>query len=336
VRNTFWLAILFVATCGFAQECTVGVPLSVVTDQTADSIPSLSAEQFQAVSGRSALRISSVEQVHTRRLLILVDDSGSASGPGDSFLSHKKRAVDTVLIAVDGLIDGMPQGLALQYAVFSDSALFGDGFLTNPKQLHDSISDVNARFRNTKKHDYTALYDALLAAGRRFDETRPGDSILLITDGDDNASKRPLKAAEKALRESNIKLFLILVNGGIPSPSGNSQQVVNGYVSPALNSEEDELISAAQHTGGIVHIIDPTQRELGFNEPVRAAAVDVARFIREKVLNGYIVNVQVPVTWSQGKKWKLRLATSDSKLKRAELNYPDRLPMCVPALAVSH
>jgi hypothetical protein len=335
VRRTFCLATLFFGIHAVAQECTVSVPLSVVNEQAADPIPSLSAEQFRAVSGGSALHISAVEQIHTRRLLILVDESGSVSGPGDSFLSHKKRAVDTVLKAVDQLLDALPQGLSLQYGVFADTALFGKGFFTDPKELRVSISDVNARFHNIKRHDYTALYDALLEAGLRFQDSRLGDSILLITDGDDNASKRSLKAAQEALSESHINLSLILVNADFPSPTGNSQQVVDGGVWPAGDSEQDELISAAQHTGGTVQIIDATKREWGFKEPVRAAGVEIARFLRERLLNSYVVSVQVPVTWSKEMKWKLWLAVSDPKLKRAVLNYPHRLPVCASALAVS-
>lgn len=266
------------------------------------------------------LNITELEQIHTRRLLILIDQSGSMAEVRDDFYSHDKKAIQVTAQVLNEMLGELSPGLSVEYGLFNDRWVFGDAFTSDSNALHNSIADVNNRFAKPGE-GHTAIYDALHEGLMRFHATQPDDAILLFSDGGDNSSNRSARQLETELRTAGVRLFTILLAG---------------LSTPQLEEQRETLIGLTQRSGGIVHILDTTQAGWGFDKPSQAAAQELRRFWKEDLLNGYLLRVQVPAIYNKEQKWTLSINQSaDPRLRNAVLLYPDRLRPCPSATAAT-
>lgn len=67
--------------------------------------------------------------------------------------------------------------------------------------MRKAMVDVTARFGNAP-YGHTAIHDTLHETLKRFGAPQTGDSILLLTDGDDNSSKLGSKQLEQRISRS--------------------------------------------------------------------------------------------------------------------------------------
>ncbi len=297
-----------------AQYCTQTVPLNVLDEKTGLSITAVPAEALEALGKAGLLRVTGIEQIHTRRLLVLIDQSGSIAQAGDDVFSHDKKAIQITLRVLNEVLGELPAGLSVEYGLFDDRWVFGDAFTSDSKTLRNSIADVNTRFAKTGK-GHTAIYDALHEGIMRFQATQPEDAILLFSDGDDNSSKRSARQLETELRATGVRLFTILLDRHASSPQQQEQR--------------QTMIDLTQRSGGIVHVLDTTQPGWGFDKPSQAAAQELLRFWKEDVMNGYLLRLQVPSNFKKEQRWTLLInRNADPRLKNAVVSYPDRLRPC--------
>jgi len=321
VKRILWLVALVAAQCCSGQNCTQTVPLTVLDSGTGLAIPNLPAEVLQARLGKDAVPVIGIKQTRTRRLLILVDQSGSITkAPTDSTFSHERKATDVTLRVLDELMGELPADLSVEYALFDDQWVFGDAFSSDSKAVRKSMVEVGAKFEKTGKGK-TAIFDALHEGLMRFQTIQPGDAILLFTDGQDNRSKRSEKQLETELRASGVRLFTILLAGHTFAPEERLSQ--------------DTLVVLTKRSGGVVRVLDATNTGWGFDKLSQAAAQDLRRFWKEEVLTGYLLQVQVPANFNKERKWTLAInPAADPRFKSAVVSYPDRLLPC-PAITAT-
>ncbi len=306
------LAVLLAGRYCAGQGCTQTVPFNVIDRETGLAIAGLPAEALQAKIGKSIVPVAGVEQIHTRRLLVLLDQSGSISKAGDDVFSHERTAARITLQVLDEMMGELPPGLSVEYGVFNDQWVFGDGFISDAATLRHSRSEVDARFAKTGKGK-TAIYDALHEGLMRFQATQPQDAILLFTDGEDNSSSRSAKQLETELHSAGVRLFTIVLAGEAFLPDQSEQW--------------NRLSSLAWRSGGMVLVLHANRTDWGFAKPSQEAGQALRRFWNEQVMNGYLLRLQVPENLSKEQKWKLAIS-SDAGLKNAAVVYPDRLRPC--------
>ena len=86
----------------------------------------------------------------------------------------------------------------------------------------------------------TALFDAVIASASYLEkEPQEGDSVLVISDGADDASKRNSEQMEKELLKSKIRLYLLL----LAQPK---------HPNPNDGRSRSQLMDVVRETGGVV------------------------------------------------------------------------------------
>jgi hypothetical protein len=315
VRYGLLLAVLL-APVAFAQECARTIPFSISNIAIEQGSIGVDPGLLQARTGRSQLRITSVEKVPTRRLLLLVDGSGSMDEVDKLWLRKRKATKTAEKVAEKFIMEILPQ-LPVAYGVFKEQLFLTPGFASDAGRLQEDIRNVRKQSQGARKKG-TAIYDALAEGLLLFGETQPGDAILLITDGEDNRSKRSSKEIENRLRQSGVLLFVLLVSEHISGPLELAGR--------------EALIDIPRQTGGMVNVLDAENPAWGFNQGTAGAEHDMSSFLHERLLSSYRLHVAAPES-KKAQKWTLSLrADADARWKEVKLSYPERLQPCAASL----
>ncbi len=184
---------------------------------------------------------------------LVVDNSGS--------MSKKRPAVNKS--ALDLVEASNPEDEAF-VVNFSDEAYIDQDFTSNVNKLRDGLSHIESR-------GGTALYDAVVASADKLvaDAKRPKQVLVLITDGEDNASTLTLDQTIRRVQElSGPVIYTIGLLFG--------DEMSRGEVRHARRALE--LLS--NETGGIAFF----PKSL---EQVDEIAAEVARDIRSQYTIGY-------------------------------------------------
>jgi Ca-activated chloride channel homolog len=186
-------------------------------------------------------------------IALVVDNSGS--------MSKKRPAVNKA--ALDLVEASNPEDEAF-VVNFSDEAYIDQEFTSNVNKLRDGLSHIESR-------GGTALYDAVVASADKLvsDAKRPKQVLLIITDGEDNASTLTLDQTIRRVQElSGPVIYCIGLLFG--------DEMSHGEVRHARRALE--LLS--NETGGIAFFPKSI-------EQVDDIAAEVARDIRSQYTLGY-------------------------------------------------
>ena len=314
------LLLLVLANCpAHAQECTQILPFNAL-DQKTGNIVSLRPELLQARLGGLAVRITGIAPVEHRRVLVLVDKSGSMA-PKNSLGSHQKETLEVTENTLAELLKELPNGVSVAYGFFNDKTVFTEGFFRDPEELQQAIAATREKLRKPDQGG-TALFDALHQAILRFETPQPGDVIVLLSDGGENKSRLTEGEFEKEMRRSGVRLALLFLN---QHSTENSEPFVG------------TIISLAEDTGGAVSSLDINDRSWADKKDVAANREAIRKFWTAEVLGGYTLQVQVPANFKKAKKWKVQLnAGTDAQLKHVTLKYPVKLEPCPVKTAEAH
>jgi VWFA-related protein len=184
---------------------------------------------------------------------LVVDNSGS--------MYRKRPSVNKA--ALDLILASNPQDEAF-VVNFSDEAFIDADFTSDIKKLRDGLSHIDSR-------GGTALYDAVAASADKLaaDAKRPKQVLVIITDGDDNASSLLL---EQTIHRVQQLSGPVIYSIGLLFGDEMSRADVR-HARRAL-----ELLS--QETGGVAFFPKSI-------EQVDQIAAEVARDIRSQYTIGY-------------------------------------------------
>ena len=187
----------------------------------APSAPRLAPKDIcVSIRGRRAevLSVDSIAAKYRCRLALsfVLDNSGSMF---DSY--------DTLTRACDSIIDGLPPGVLGEAVTF-------DNTYRNPWELYTAdkstfiaqskqgtfTGDRKAlrafwHFYDTIRTPFTPLFDAIAAAVTNIDDRRLHDTVsrsdvlIVVTDGEDNASRTSVETLEDILAGNRIRLYAI-------------------------------------------------------------------------------------------------------------------------------
>jgi hypothetical protein len=306
--NIRLLCIFLLAVSSFsaAQRCTTSVLINAFDARTRESLHGLRASDFAASVGRRGeLHIESVRPVFRNRVLVLLDLGGLIGS------SSAQQTARTAMLqnAIDYLIEA-PQEMPVAFGVFAERAVFTHGFSGDPESLASSLRSIAQRATGlTGNSDLTT---ALLQALAMFGQHRPGDTILLISNGNGPARKTKWNALarEFARRETRIQL---LMNTPAASAS-DSASMFSAFTSVDLM--DPSLVKLANSTGGVL---------MGF---MNSEWYNVAA-------SGYLLDVRESRR-TKSKSWHLQVRNyGDEFGVKPVLFYPRQLPACSPSLLAS-
>ena len=186
-------------------------------------------------------------------IALVVDNSGS--------MSRKRPAVNKS--ALDLIQASNPQDEAF-VVNFSDEAYIDQEFTSDVNKLRDGLSHIESR-------GGTALYDAVVASADKLaaDAHRPKQVLILITDGEDNASTLTLEQTIRRVQQlSGPEIYSIGLLFG--------DEMTRAEVRHARRALE--LLS--DETGGVAYFPHSM-------EQVDDIAAEVARDIRSQYTIGY-------------------------------------------------
>jgi VWA domain-containing protein len=320
MKTVVCAAFFFCAALGAAQDCTQTLPINVLDRKTGNAVTWLKPESLLARMGDSAVRIMAVGPVEHRRVLVLMDQSASMA-PKDAVGTFQKEALEAVEDTMGELLQQLPAGTSVAYGFFNDTWVFTPEFLSDPTRLHDAIAETKSQLPKAGKGE-TSLFDALHEAMLRLGTPNAGDTIVVMTDTGENKSKLYPGKVEKELRESGIRLVLLLVQQHLPVE---------------LVPYQDTMTSLAENSGGAVETIDTADRSWLTRKNSEANREALRKFWTQEVMGGYLLRVQTAAGVAKPHKWSVRInQTASPELKGAVIRYPAKLAPCPVSTAAVH
>jgi Ca-activated chloride channel homolog len=149
-------------------------------------VPDLKAENFQVSEDGAKQTVISFQHTDLPvSIALVVDNSGS--------MARKRPSVNKS--AVDLIEASNPQDEAF-VVNFSDEAFIDQEFTSDVNKLRDGLGHIESR-------GGTALYDAVVASADKLaaDAKRPKQVLILITDGEDNASTLNLEQTIRRVQQ---------------------------------------------------------------------------------------------------------------------------------------
>src|SRR5437899_5683356 len=167
-------------------------------------VASVSISSFKGeFRGKPVRILSGTRDVGPRRIVVLIDASGSMVG-------LTKGKWDLVLRAATDVAAHAPPDSSVALLVFNDKVKQKVDFSAGPQAVLERIAQVRAGLTPDRlPAGRTPLRDAVLEGLKLLEPATPGDVIYAITDDGDNASKSSPVAVEKALVSAGIRLFEI-------------------------------------------------------------------------------------------------------------------------------
>jgi len=306
--RTFWAgaAVLF-AYAAYAQglppDCMrQAVPLTVI-DEEWRLVPDLTVTQLRGKYRGKPVRIHSLNiSRRTRRIALLVDASGSMKAWQRQFGGERKGKWELAVNFAKAFISTAPPETSLTIATFSTNA----SILFRPVNRQDVASPI-AELERVEPKSTTPLVDAIMAALNSAD-LQSGDTVFVVTDGQENASEMTLGKAERELIRRGIRLSVFLtLDYSFP-----------GALTPG------DILRVARATGGL-SAGQGYVGELPKSEVLSALSSRLHRLIVEN----YEADVEFAKPLDRIRSWKLELFDKNGrKLKAASFTYPRKLPSC--------
>ncbi|HMD86616.1 MAG TPA: vWA domain-containing protein [Terriglobia bacterium] len=291
------------------------IPVNVYTERGEPFTP-LTAASLQASVGGKPIRVTSLTlDTGPRRMVVLLDVSGSMTVAGN---------LKCALEFTHDLISLTPLRDSLALLTFNDRIKDVVAFGQSQDTL---LADVNKLQDADWGHGKTAIIDALGTALAMMKSPRVGDAICLVSDGGDNASQSNRSRVKALLESSAIRLYAFL-----PALQ----------YSPSRTSEDDissQLHGLASATGGDFRMFGPG-REGSFSDPFPRSYAGIggdrkeitlaARRFHDEFFSFEKLTVRLPEPLAKPHEWKLDVVdASGQRIKHLQVFYPQRLAPCI-------
>jgi Ca-activated chloride channel family protein len=205
----------------------IQLPISVL-DKDGRPVDGLKLEHFQIFEDKIQQTIKNFKHEDIPMSLgLIIDNSGS--------MRNKRERVNSSALAFVRESNPEDETFIIN---FDDSAYLEQDFTGSIGDLIDALENIDARGE-------TALYDALYLAAEKVtkDGKKDKKALLLITDGEDNASKYGINKVIEALRQSKVSVYAIGLLEDEDSRGGL-------FKKPPSKKAKEDLIKFADITGG--------------------------------------------------------------------------------------
>jgi hypothetical protein len=283
-------SLVAVPSCAAQQDCTRTVLVSFYDQPTKNEIQTLKTEDFELRIDGKKLPVASSTRDFNNRVLILLETNGT----------DKSSKVDDIVDMVTLQARGVDAGKPIAFGIYSDKAIFTDGFISNPKKRATAIAGIMDEAGTLGKR--VALWNALHEAIKVFGPHQPGDTILLVGEPYDDKSNRSAEAVEKELLASGTRLFLMR--------RIRESRVDQADFAWRSHEFEKMIIDRMTHeTGGLWSEYVPT----------------LIRF----AWAGYMLDIKLPPGIDNPHKWKVEFQGEAAQVHRKTNYYfPARFPGC--------
>jgi len=286
--------ILLCPHCLGAEDggCAERTVIVSASDSNGKVIPfTLQSADIQGkINGRPVQILSVTKPTNAERVAIVLDASGS--------MASKWQRVLEFAVAI---VQESPSSAEFALVIFADNELrtveFGK---TGPEFITEIMS-----FKNVKPYGHTALRDAILKAVSMFEPNQQGDTIVVVSDGEDNQSKVSKRRLREAMWSRGIRVMFAQIVDHVVPPG----EVVLGDADTTWLSEI---------SGGSLSRIENPQ-----------VLPKVAQEIAFEIENYLAVRITLPTPLEKEAPLHLEAVDpSGRKRKNIELRFPEKLPPC--------
>ena len=206
-RTCLPIIVLVTLASGFGKDVADSQPVqrSVIVnvfDTRGSAISDLTREDFQVrLNGKSVAVLDARYSTAPRRIVVLLDMSGSMTGQDDAKWKLAREAVSDLLLQT-------PKAVPIAVLTFTDRIHDAFNFSQSRGAIAEWLNGPGQR--PVLKFPRTALFDSILEGLKMFGPVQPGDALYAITDGGDNASRKSEEQTKAALLWSRVRLFAFL------------------------------------------------------------------------------------------------------------------------------
>jgi Ca-activated chloride channel family protein len=205
---------------------------TTVVDEKGNFVPDLTRDNFRVFEDKIEQKISvfSKEDVPVTMGLV-IDNSGS--------MKEKRPQVNEAALSFVRTSNKQDEVFVVN---FNDEYYLDldEDFTSNPDELHEALEKIDTR-------GSTALYDAIIGS---LDHLKKGHRdkrvLLVITDGDDDASRKDFSYTVKAAVESNALIYAVGVFSDEDRKSNKKM----------IRKSKKDLTTLAEATGGLAFFPD--------------------------------------------------------------------------------
>jgi Mg-chelatase subunit ChlD len=288
------LVIFFFPQCFGAEDggCAQRTVIVTARDSSGKALPyTLQVADLRGKINDKPMQIlAATKPTNPSRVALVLDASGSMS-------SKWQRAVE---FAVEILRES-PSSTEFALVLFADNELRTVGFgKTGPEMVTEIMS-----FKDVKPYGHTGLRDAIWEAVSMFQPNQQGDTIVVVSDGEDNQSKVSMRQLREAMWSRGIRVMFA--------------QFVDHYFRDQFhNSDDADLTWLSESSGGFLsHIEDP--------QVLPKAAQEIAFEIE----NYLAVRITLPTPLEKQASLHLEAVDpSGRKRKNIALRFPEKLLPC--------
>ena len=220
--------VLLLATLGLfpsalaqqARNAPETLPVLVnVVDLHGNVVRDLTKSDFRVrINGNPALISDAQYNVAPRRIVVVLDMSGSMAGETDNGKWQVAREV------VDEFVTQMPSDGRIAMVTFSDQVHQIFDFSQGRTAVVQWLKQGPSGRANIKHQSPTPLFDAILAALKLLEPFQLGDVVYAITDGEENHSHSTKASTEATLLKSGVRLFASLFDEPMPSQAEEAKE----------------------------------------------------------------------------------------------------------------
>jgi hypothetical protein len=285
---------LFVSMAA-AQDCTTTVLVSFYDQRTTEELQKLKSEDIEVRMHDTPLPLIGFTRDFQNRLLILLETDGAG----------KDDKLDELVQTVTQQARTAGEGKPVAFGIFAKKALFTTGFFDDPRQRTREINSLIEEAGNLGKG--VALWDALHQALALFGPHQPGDTILLVSDPYDDASRYTDNQIEKEFLSRGTRIFMMQRRHA-------SRTEYADFMWRTHDREKMILDRLTDETGGLLSEYVPS----------------LIRF----AWAGYMLEVKLPPGMDKPHKWKVQFrGPAAVEHRKTNFHYPLLLPPCSTAQA---
>jgi len=295
------------------------IPVSIFNRGNA-SAPEFTSRDFTgSFKGKSVHVNSIIPDPGPRRVIILLDISGSMLG------STTDADWNFPLDIAEILLVKMPPNTQIGLAVFATELGHVVALTNDRKKLNQELEVVRkSRWQFGDRN--TAIWDAILAGAKMFDSPQVGDALYLITDGFDNKSEHSAQNAVQELFCNGIRLFPFVLA---------DRRKTDHEIRPSSFSAHLKLTDMATDTGGLsATAMRPSSSDFQKWEfvdksgnPTELTASLFAQY--QQILNVYRMSIDIPGGLEKPEAWHLDFdGLGKSARSNLLLLYPQKIASC--------
>jgi len=223
---------------------------AVVVDQQNDLIPDVPQNEFRVFEDGKPQQITSFHQEKVPVALgILIDNSGS--------MRPKREAVNQAALNLARSSDPQDEIFVVN---------FGENYYLDQDFTND-VSKLQAALGKIETRGSTALYDSIVASAAHMKQSAglQKRALLVVTDGEDNASQESLEEAVQQLQQKDSPVVYVIA---LLNPAKRTSSTIRA------------LQSLSQNTGGTAYFPTDIQEVDGITRKIASA-------IRNQYVIGY-------------------------------------------------